>query len=378
MVDGIRGSRWSSTSLPRRSLLQGAAAGAGLATLPGLGWLPPAFGQTAGFDWKKYKGTSIEVTMTKSPRGDLLQKYQKEFEELTGITVGSEQVPEQQHRQKVAIEFNSGSPSFDVVTVAWHVQKRLYGRGKWLEDLRPYLANPEMTTPDYDFADFAPGAIAYATQPDGRLDSLPLNLDYWIIYWNKELFQAKGLSYPKTFDELLAAAQALNDPKNGVYGWVSRGLKNANVPVWTSFLLGYGVDPVDAKGVMHTDGPEAIAAAEIYKKLNKEFAPPGVVGFNWNECQTTFVQGKAAMWLDGIGFALPLEDPTRSKVVGKVGYGVMPAGPKAQHSALFGDGIGIPVATKKKGAAWLYCQWATSKTMQARHLLGGFGSPGRQ
>ncbi|HWK47174.1 MAG TPA: sugar ABC transporter substrate-binding protein [Stellaceae bacterium] len=364
-------------ALPRRTVLKQALAGAGLASAAGLGWWQPA--EAAGsFDWKKYQGTSIEVSLTKNTRGDLLQKYQKEFEELTGIKVGAEQVPEQQHRQKVAIEFTSGAPSFDVVTASWHVQKRLYGKGKWFEDLRPFLADATLTAPDYDFADFAKGAVDYATQPDGRMDTLPLNLDYWIIYWNKELFQAKGLAFPKNFDELISAAQTLNDPKKGISGWVSRGMKNANVPVWTSFLLGHGVDPIDAAGKLQTDTPEAIAAAEIYKRLNREFAPPGVVGFNWNECQTSFVQGKAAMWLDGIGFALPLEDPTRSRIVGKVGYGVMPAGPKAQHSALFGDGIGIAATSKNKQAAWLYCQWATSKVMQSRNLLGGYGSPGRQ
>ena len=83
------------------------------------------------------------------------------------------------------------------------------------------------------------------------------------------------------------------------------------------------------------------------------------------------------MWLDGIGFALPLKDKKKSRVVGKVGYGVMPPGPKAQHSALFGDGIGIAAATKKTGPAWLYCQWATSKAMNQRQIEGGYGAPGR-
>ena len=32
--------------------------------------------------------------------------------------------------------------------------------------------------------------------------------------------------------------EALNDPGKGVSGFVGRGLKNANVPVWTSLLLG--------------------------------------------------------------------------------------------------------------------------------------------
>ena len=44
----------------------------------------------------------------------------------------------------------------------------------------------------------------YATQTDGRVDSLPINIDPWILYWNKELFAAKGIAYPKSFDEIMA------------------------------------------------------------------------------------------------------------------------------------------------------------------------------
>jgi multiple sugar transport system substrate-binding protein len=70
------------------------------------------------------------------------------------------------------------------------------------------------------------------------------------------------------------------------------------------------------------------------------------------------------MWLDGIGFAQPLEDPSKSRVVGKVGYGVMPRGPKAQVSAMFGDGEGISSFSKKKGPSWFYLQWASNKQNQ--------------
>ncbi|HVM80808.1 MAG TPA: extracellular solute-binding protein [Stellaceae bacterium] len=366
------GDRSSKSGLTRRSVLRAGAAALGTNSI----FAPAVFAQS-GFDWKRLKGQHLEVSLTLGPRADLWQKYEKEFEELTGISVGSEKVPEQQHRQKVAIEFASGNTSFDVATVSYHVQKQLYGRGKWLVDLRDMIKDPKLTNPDFDFGDFARGAIDYATQKDGRLDTIPINLDYWILYWNKELFQQKGVAYPRSFPEIIEAARTLNDPKNGISGFISRGLKNANVPVWTSFLLGYGVDPIDPDLTMHTDGTEAIEAGKIYQTLNKEFAPPGVAGFNWNECQTSFVLGKSAMWLDGIGFALPLEDPAKSKVVGKVGYGVMPPGPKAQRSALFGDGVGISTSSKKKEAAWLYVQWATSKEMNQRHLEGLYGAPAR-
>jgi multiple sugar transport system substrate-binding protein len=116
----------------------------------------------------------------------------------------------------------------------------------------------------------------------------------------------------------------------------------------------------------------------MYQALLANYGPPGVAGFNWNEAQSLFLQGKAAMWLDGIGFAQPLEDPTKSRIVGKVGYGVMPAGPKKQVSALFADGEGISTSSKHKGPAWYYVQWASNKMNQTRMLQKAAGAPVRK
>jgi multiple sugar transport system substrate-binding protein len=350
--------------IPRRTVIQAAAAAA----------VSPWAHAQGAFDWKRYSGQSLEIHLVKSPRGELLQKYQKEFEDMTGIKVGAEQIPEQQSRQKAVIEFNSGKTSFDVFQLSYHVQKRQFAKGKWLEDLRPMFAN---VPADFDRADFTPGGMFYATQSDGRIDSLPLNLDPWILYWNKELFAAKGVAYPKTYPEIVDAAKKLHDPANGIVGFVGRGLKNANVPLWTGFFLGYGGQFTDAQGKLATESPEAVASAAMYRDLLKNTGPAGVAGFNWNEAQSLFLQGKAAMWIDGSGFAPPLEDPTKSKVVGKVGYGLMPAGPKLQVSATFGDGIGVSAYSTKKGAAFLYTVWATSKAMQARMLAMGAGAPVR-
>ena len=94
-----------------------------------------------------FKGEKIEVFLVKSPRGDLLTKYHKEFEDLTGITVGSEMIPEQQQRQKAVIEFNSGNPSFDVIALSYHVQKRQFAKNNWLTDLRPMIADKSLADP---------------------------------------------------------------------------------------------------------------------------------------------------------------------------------------------------------------------------------------
>ncbi|GGF44502.1 ABC transporter substrate-binding protein [Aliidongia dinghuensis] len=354
----------------RRRFLAGSAALGGL----GLAGIRPAFAEV---NWKKFAGSKIEVNLVKSPRGDTLQQYEKEFEELTGIKVSSEQVPEQQQRQKAVIELTSGKPSFDVVHLSYHVQKRQFEKAKWLADLSGFMKDSTLTDPSLVESDFAEAGLTFAKDAHGTMRSLPFSVDYWIIYWNKDLFAKKGLAYPKTFDEMVAAAEALTDPKTNTYGFVARGQKNANTPVWTSFLLGYGSDSVGPDGKLLTDTPEAIEAAKLYQRLMTKAAPPGVAGFNWAECQSAFLQGKIGMWLDGIGFAPPLEDPDKSRVVGKVGYGVMPRGPKVQASGTFGDGIGVPEASQNKGAAYLYCQWAISKQMGARLLQAGAGVPFR-
>ena len=324
------------------------------------------------FDWKMAKGAKIEVNFQKGPNADVIERNHRKFEDLTGIKVGSEQIPEQQQRPKVALELSTGRPTFDVVAVALHVQKRLVERGKWMEDLRTWINNPNVTAPEFDYADFAGPALRWGTGADGAVHTLASNYDVWLMFWNQALFAEKGLSFPKTMDEMLETSRKLTDKSKGIYGMVGRGLKNANLPLYTSLLMGMDQDTVTPDGkslLMTTDA--AVWAGELYKKLLVETAPPGTVGFNWMESQTSFSQGKIGMWIDGIGFSAPLIDPTKSRI------SPVPAGPKAQHSATFCSGLSIPAASKNKLAAWLYIQWAAGKEMGKEQVRLGAGTPPR-
>ena len=355
----------------RRGFLAGTAA-LGASSLMGIR------SASAAVDWKRFAGTTLEVNLVKSPRSETLIKYLPEFEELTGIKVNAEATPEQQQRQKTTIELSSGKPSFDVVHMSYHVQKRQFEKGGWLADISGFIKDPSLTDPSLVESDFAGAGMTFAKDPEGVLRSLPFSVDYWIVYWNKALFEKKGLSYPTTFEEMASAAEALTDPSTNTYGFVARGLKNANTPVWTTLLLGYGSSPLGADGKLRTNSEEAVEAAKLYQRLMTKAAPPGVSGFNWAEAQSAFLQGKIGMWLDGVGFAPPIENPEKSRVVGQVGYGIMPKGPKAQAAATTGDGLGVVAASQKKEAAYLFCQWAISHDMGARLLQAGAGVPFRQ
>jgi len=356
--------------LSRRAILQGAA---GLAAMSAL----PAFGQS-GFNWKAASGANLNMAMQKASFATLLEKLMPEFTELTGINVQFEQIPEQQFRPKLVMDLQAGSGEMDVIYISYASQKQLLGKAGWLEDLRPYISDVSKTNADFDVDDFSPAAIAYATQPDGRLDSLPTTIHYNLLAYNKELFAAKNLQPPKTFDEMLAAAKALHDPSNNVAGFVMRGIKNANTSMWTGFMLGYGADPIDAQGNLNTTSPEALEAAKLYTALDKDCGPAGVVSFDWPESQASFMQGQAAMFIDTPGITAACNDPAKSKVAGKVGYVVHPAGPKAHVTPMLGSGFGINKFSTQKDAAWIFLQWVASKENQVKLVAGGAGGAARK
>jgi len=77
------------------------------------------------------------------------------------------------------------------------------------------------------------------------------------------------------------------------------------------------------------------------------------------------------MFADASVFKVNVEDPTKSSVAGKVGYGVFPKGPVAQSPYSFVWGLSIPASSKNKEAAWYFVQWATSKAQNLALLQKG-------
>ena len=122
----------------------------------------------AHFDWRRFRGERIEATVQLSPRGQFLQKNNAEFEELTGIKVGLEVVPEQQHRQKIIVEFASGRPSFDVTEISLHVKKRQVGKARWNTDIKALIADGSADRAGIRLRRLSARAVTYATQADGR------------------------------------------------------------------------------------------------------------------------------------------------------------------------------------------------------------------
>jgi multiple sugar transport system substrate-binding protein len=79
------------------------------------------------------------------------------------------------------------------------------------------------------------------------------------------------------------------------------------------------------------------------------------------------------MFLDSTVFAGQVDDPTKSKIAGKVGWAMHPKGVR-HGSQTGGFGIAIPKNAKNKDAAFLLMQWLTSKKADKLVALQG-GNP---
>ena len=356
------------STVGRREFLRvtGAAA-AGLAVGP---FVLRRAGAGDAFSWRRFAGQSIFVQFIKHPWSDTLEKMLPDFEKLTGIKVEFAELPEIQARQKVAIEFTGGAAGIDVWDTGLHVEKRRFTRAGWYTDLGRFLSDPTMTAPDYDWSDIAPSARQVATQPDGKVLALPFSMDACMLFYRKDLFNQHGLKPPKTLAEMEDAAQKLHSPP-ALYGFVGRGLKNANVPYWDWLLFSFGGNFLTRDGRASVDTPEAVRALTWYAGMLQRFAPPGVVNFNWYECSAAFMQSQVAMYYDSSLFSRQLEDREKSKVAGRVGYAPLPAGPAGRFSVGAVDGLAISSQSKHPGPAYFFAQWATAKgAALAAHLAG--------
>jgi multiple sugar transport system substrate-binding protein len=328
--------------------------------------------QAANFDWMQQKGKSIVVTAPLASYYTVLKGMVPDFTKLTGIDVEYQVVPEQQLRQKLPIEMNAKSPGIDVFASSMHVEKILFSAAGWYEPLNKYLDNPNLTPPDYNWKDFGPAGTYWGLKSDGTIVAIPMGVGLGAYMYRKDLYAEKGLKPTTTVDELIAAVKALHKPP-AVYGYAGRGLKNANIPVWGCLTIALGGDYLDkTKTQLLTTSPEAIEAAKIYADLMRNYSPTGSIGFNWMEAQGAFTQGLVACWPDSIQFAAPFEDPSKSKVVGKVGYAPHPGSAKMKP---FGgtamDAIALNPFGKNKEASWLFAAWVSSRPVQFHMMSEG-------
>ncbi|GGK97944.1 ABC transporter substrate-binding protein [Mangrovihabitans endophyticus] len=304
---------------------------------------------------------TITALMVGNPQMEDIQKLTADnFTKETGIKVRFTVLPENELRDKVTQDVANQGGQYDVATVGAY-EVPIWAKNGWLHE----LSTQADADSGYDKADLIKPMVQSLTGEDGKMYAAPFYGESSFLMYNKEMFEAKGLTMPEhpTWAQVADFAAKLDDKSSGVAGICLRGL-----PGWgemfaplTTVVNTYGGTWFEKDWTPKVNAPEFKEAANFYVNLIKEHGESGAPQAGFTECLNTFSQGKAAMWYDATSAAGTLEDPNASKVAGKVGYAYAPVNKTEYSGWLWTWAWAMPKTTKKEDAAWKFISWATGK-----------------
>ena len=355
---------------------------AALATVVGAGMLTTA--ALAADPYAPYKGTTLVVNFPAHPHYDAVMKVLPKFTEETGIKVEVDQLQYLAMRQKQTLELTKPKGDYDLLTYVVF-SKADYVPARQIEPLAPFFMNPKLADPSYDPDDLITGYVqnigiaggkkGYLPGPTGALYGVPFGSETSVLGYRKDIFEKHNLKVPETYDELMDLVCKIPELEPGMAGLTSRGASGHQLShAFLLHLAPLGGRFYDDKWNPIVNNEAGVKAGEALKKI-LECGPEGGTSFGFAEMKNAFLQGKAAMFLDSISVAGEIEDPEKSKIVGKVGWALHPEGVR-RGSQTGGFGIAIPSNAQNREAAFLLMQWLTSKRIDKLIALEG-GSPSR-
>ncbi len=159
---------------------------------------------------------------------------------------------------------------------------------------------------------------------DGRIMAVAMMVNAQHFMYRSDILQELGIQPPKTYDEVLAAAERIRasgkmqHPLGGTFkaGWdLAQEFNN--------MFLGFGGSFTNANNTPAVNGPAGVRALEMLKRLST-YMDPEYLAADSTAVQRSFQQGRIAManlWASRAG---ALDNPAESQVVGKVAMAAAP------------------------------------------------------
>ncbi len=352
-------------NVSRRRVLQGA--GAAAIAAGGISF-PAVIGYAKEFDGVTLQGASFASTFF-----GYLEQYFPEFEEQTGMKVNFVTNAFPVFNQRTDLELSTQGSALDIINVTFIYSGRWIGAG-WVENLKPYIEDPNLTPDDWDPGDFVGGTMAALQDANGDPYGFPWEAGAMIMAASRaDLIDKAGKSMPTTFDELMDVCEAVHGQERTA-AYTNDKLHHWE---WIPYLMGFGgtvfKDP-PANLTPTWDTPEAAQAADYYAKLLSDYGPPGVLSFTDDQAMQSQKTGRANIRTQAITWLVPLAKDPDSQVKDTVRYALMPGGPAGAFPGSNSHGFGIPVGSKNKKAAWEFIKWAVGKSITKR-LIDEHGYP---
>lgn len=333
------------------------------------------------------------------PPFEAIPEVTKEFTQKTGIKVEIHPYEFETALSKTQLDFTGKTGNYDVVMGIY------YNLGKYAEnnsilELSNFMADPAIHDPEVKLDNFFKPVLDVSCYYKNKLYGLPATAQTMFLWYRKDLFEnaEEQAAFQKRYGYALPMPNAQNaitwdqyrdlseffTRKKGqrlagqelaedFYGTCLQGKRHP--ALWYEFgnyLSSFGGDIVDDQEKVVINSPQALQALQFYISLTA-FSPPGTVQYTWDDALTIFQQGRVAMttmWFD----ATPsLDDPNSSRVVNKVGYGLIPIKPGVgkQVAQYGGWGFYINASSKHPKEAFQLIQWLNRPDVQLKWAKQG-------
>ncbi len=296
-------------------------------------------------------GHAKELTIAIVNNGHMInmQKVAEAYTEETGVKLNWVSLEEGVLREQVTSDTATGGGQYDIINIGMQ-EAPIWGAAGWIEPLE--------FGADYDVEDILP-AMRAGLSHDGTLYAAPFYGESSMVMYRKDLMDAAGVSIADndSWENVKAAAAAIHDPENGIYGACLRGKPGwgDNGAFITTVANSFGAAWFDADYKPQLDSPEWNAAVNFYVDFLGTYGPPGSEGNSFNEILALYNEGKCGLWIDATIAASFLE-------VDGVAYAQSPnAGNPVGANWLWAWAMAVPAGTPNAEEAKAFIEWATSK-----------------
>ncbi len=303
----------------------------------------------------------ITILVPSGSEGDGLRAAAADYSQMKGTKVEIVQAPYDNVFEQAANAGQTKSGAFDIVLMddPWIP---FFAENGHLENLTAYFNAIGVPGPDNDFL---AKSLAVCRSPynTGPFVCVPYVGNAQMFFYDGAKFAEQGLpNGPKTWDDVIKVAKALTDAGGGRYfGYVFRGGQgNPVVADFMPIFWSHGGNLFNADRTKVTiDTPEGAAAMKTFIAL-RDVSPKGVESYQADQVGRALAAGTAASSINWPNWVATFEDPSQSKMVGKISYSPIPSGTHAGSSEIGHWTMGIMSAGKNKQEAFDFMVWATS------------------
>lgn len=271
----------------------------------------------------EFDGVTVNILTRPGPViAKPLKDRGQDFEKLTGAKIVVTEVPYAEIFPKVQNDWSTGTNSIDAAVFAagWGVELDAAGL---LEDLDPYVAKDDKI----DTADIAPYFRDFGMKIGGKYKLIQLDGDFQMVYYRKDILDKNKLEPPKTWEDYIAIAKAINGQDmngDGTPDYGSCIFKKRNAQSYFAIQTiaapivqtqgtaqGFHFDNATMKPIINNDGWKK--AFELYKETSK-YGPPEELNMDIGDTRALFKAGRCGLLIEwGDPGTLQL-DPDAAKV----------------------------------------------------------------